>query len=249
MFLSANSMYVIVFSLTDMLRGTEAAKREAKEHLALWIESVVVHTLNADTQSTAAVFFVGTHRDKVPSPEDHDAASRIIHELVKERGCGRLNVIKNNKGVGQRGVTSHQMFVIDNTAGANDSVLVALRAAVEATARAEAYVTQHKPASWLKFADLVRAEVPKGSSYMGLQEAAAVALSVGIPQRDVETLLLFLHQSGLLVWFAEPALRDVVILDPIAFFVVPATLIIRRHRPTDDDATCHYDVRILLKAL
>ena len=61
MFLSANSMYVIVFSLADLLRGSEVAKREAKEHLAHWIESVVVHTLNSETQQTAAVFFVGTH--------------------------------------------------------------------------------------------------------------------------------------------------------------------------------------------
>ena len=244
LFLTANSIYIIVFALTDLLRGSAAAQAEAREHVAHWIESVVVHTLNAETQNTAAVFFVGTHRDQVSSPEDHDATSRIVHELIDERGSGRLRIVPNLKGVGQRGVTSHQMFVIDNTAGASDSVLVDLRAAIETTARAEAYVTQLKPASWLKFADLVRAEVPKGSSYMGLQEAAAVALSVGIPQRDVEPLLLFLHQSGLLVWFAEPALRDVVILDPIDFFVVPATLIIRRHRPTDDDATWHTTVNI-----
>ena len=37
----------------------------------------------------------------------------------------------------------------------------------------------------------------------------------------------------------EPGLRDVVILDPIKFFVAPATLLICKHVPTLDDPTHH----------
>ena len=243
LFLTGSSIYTIVFSLVDLLRGSESSRRSAIEHLQHWIEAVVVHTLNPTTQQTAAVIFVGTHKDVVPAPADHDKASKIIHELLAQRGGGLLRVVPNLKGVGERGVTTHQMFVIDNKAGAADPTLADLRAAVEETAKAEHYVTQTKPVSWLKFADLVRAEVSKGSSFINLQKATDVALSVGIPLRDVEPLLLFLHQSGMLVWFPEASLRDTVILDPMAFFVVPATLIIRKHRPTDDDATHHTSVR------
>lgn len=38
----------------------------------------------------------------------------------------------------------------------------------------------------------------------------------------------------------EPGLRDVVILDPVAYFVTPATTVICKHVPTEQDPTHHW---------
>lgn len=42
-----------------------------------------------------------------------------------------------------------------------------------------------------------------------------------------------------LLWFEDEHLRDVVIVDPVTYFVKPAALIIRRHIGTADDPTVH----------
>jgi hypothetical protein len=192
---------------------------------------------------TAPVFFVGTHKDKVSDPADHDKASKILYDLLKQRGAGALlRIVPNERGIGAKAVTTHQMFVVDNMIGSSDVGTIELMAAIERVARAEPYVSQHKPVSWLKFADLMRASSAKGTSFVSVKEADAVAQSVGIPSRDLEPLLQFLHASGILVWFPEPSLKDAVILDPSQFFVRPATLIIRKHEPTDEDPTHHTSV-------
>jgi hypothetical protein len=243
LFLSSSSIYIIVFSLFDLIKGSEDEKRRASEYIVYWIESVLVHTLDRRTMMTAPVFFVGTHKDKVPDPADHDKASKILYDLLKQRGAGALlRIVPNERGFGAKAVTTHQMFVVDNTIGSSDVGTIDLMAAIERVARDEPYVLQHKPVSWLKFADLMRASSAKGSSFVSVKEAEAVAQSVGIPSRDLEPLLQFLHASGILVWFPEPSLKDVVILDPSQFFVRPATLIIRKHEPTDEDPTHHTSV-------
>jgi hypothetical protein len=44
---------------------------------------------------------------------------------------------------------------------------------------------------------------------------------------------------NILLWIEEEQLRDVVIFDPIAYFVAPATVIISKLVPTIDDSTTH----------
>ena len=43
----------------------------------------------------------------------------------------------------------------------------------------------------------------------------------------------------ILMWVDEDQLRDVVIFDPIAYFVTPATIIISKLTPSRDDSTNH----------
>ena len=44
---------------------------------------------------------------------------------------------------------------------------------------------------------------------------------------------------NILLWLDEDQLRDVVIFDPISYFVSPATIIISKLTPTKDDSTTH----------
>ena len=99
------------------------------------------------------------------------------------------------------------------------------------------YVTAEKPLSWLKAMDSLAAT---GRAHLALAEANRVCASSGVPEGEVEALLRFLGEMGVLLWVEEQGLRDVVILDPIQFFVQPATMVICKHQPTSDDPTHHH---------
>jgi hypothetical protein len=51
----------------------------------------------------------------------------------------------------------------------------------------------------------------------------------------VSELLRYLYEMGVLIWIEEPGLRDVVILDPIEYFVKPVTRIICKHLASKKD--------------
>jgi hypothetical protein len=51
--------------------------------------------------------------------------------------------------------------------------------------------------------------------------------------------LHFMNETGNLMWHNEPGLREMVILNPIEFFVKPATIIICKHSPDENDPTHH----------
>ena len=45
-----------------------------------WFKSVALHARDPKDGSLAPVFLVGTHKDKVPDPSDHEHISKILHE-------------------------------------------------------------------------------------------------------------------------------------------------------------------------
>jgi hypothetical protein len=61
-----------------------------------------------------------------------------------------------------------------------------------------------------------------------------------VSEKEVPLLLSFLHDMGHLMWLDDPGLRDVVILDPVSYLVVPATIIICKLSPDHEDTTHHF---------
>jgi hypothetical protein len=65
--------------------------------------------------------------------------------------------------------------------------------------------------------------------------------SVYIPE-----LLKFLHDIGLLIWFKDDGLNDIVIIDPVEYFAKPVSLIVRdrcsesENSPTENQITDEY---------
>ena len=61
------------------------------------------------------------------------------------------------------------------------------------------------------------------------------------PSTDASRSLTFLHMMGKLLWFEEPALRDVVITDPIEYLAKPAsTVICKLKQSGGNDVTLHW---------
>jgi hypothetical protein len=76
-------------------------------------------------------------------------------------------------------------------------------------------------------------------SFLTLKEAEQAAVSCGMGKEELPNLLRFLHEMGALMWHEDEALRNVIILDAVQFFVQPVTLIICKHAPTANDPTLH----------
>ncbi len=64
-------------------------------------------------------------------------------------------------------------------------------------------------------------------------------MGCGLSSDEVEYLLSFLHDMGMLMWNDEATLREVVVLDPVSYLVVPATAVICKHKPDHGDPTHH----------
>jgi hypothetical protein len=71
-------------------------------------------------------------------------------------------------------------------------------------------------------------------------------MSTGIPADEVPVLLRFLHEMGTVMWHDDEGLRDVVILDPVKYFVEPVTRLICKHSARDGtghehDSSTHHE--------
>ena len=73
------------------------------------------------------------------------------------------------------------------------------------------------PLAWLQAYDLLGTV---GTQMLPIDEVTEIAASCGVPHpgltRDVEVcaMLQFFHDLGVLCWFDEPELREIVVLDP-----------------------------------
>ena len=238
LFITRTTVYIIVFNIQWLSsRADGTVKSRALHYLRFWIESVVVHTYNPVDKSTSPICLVGTHADIVSSPAEHEDVSLVIYELLKSLTIPPY-VVRNQNGIGRTGTMTFQFFPVDNKVKRNqDPMMRYLLSAVDQQFTAAPYVQQEKPITWLKFCDSLKG---LQKTHISLNEAMEMAEDCGIPFANIKALLLFLHDMGILMWYDDNGLRDVVILDPIEFFVKAVTSIIRKHEPSKIDGTHHF---------
>jgi hypothetical protein len=236
LFINRYSFFVIMFNMGDLLSTSQAKIRHAKQCLQFWIESITIHTITLN--KTAQVVFVGTHKDKYNNPADHDKIHTIISELVESVPPIAANMLKNLDGEGAKGTTTHYFYPVDNTIGTSDPTIVALMDAIVSNLKEAPHVIQKKPVTWLKFVDLIK-ERQAEATYITYPEAWSIARSVGVPDKDLDHLLTFLHDMSILMWFNEGFLKETIILDPFEFLVKAITTVVCKHTTTDDDPTNH----------
>ena len=108
--------------------------------------------------------------------------------------------------------------------------------AVENSMNNADYTHQLVPLSWMKTLDEV---TNLKRSSISIKEYSSIASSCKVSSLDDINLLRYFHEMGYLMWHDEPVLRDVIILDPIGFFVKPAALIICKHIQDKNDPRKH----------
>lgn len=56
----------------------EEKRNECLDSLRFWLNSITIHSFNEETQKIASVLIVGTRKDQVTAPSDHEKISKII---------------------------------------------------------------------------------------------------------------------------------------------------------------------------
>lgn len=189
---------------------------------------------------------VGTHGDTISDPAQHDHISLMLSKEFEFSPA--WPPIGNRNAKCHNGTNNMWFFPVDNTKGLEDESLQQLLACVEQTLDKSAYVHIKVPLSWFKVLDMMhehQKDGPKGNNI-----AASFLTFTMIEQsckqhnihevHDIEDMLQFFHEMGVLMWHRESSLRDMVILNPIDYFVSPATMLICKHVQEGDDTTFHF---------
>ncbi|KAK0350834.1 hypothetical protein LTR94_027409, partial [Friedmanniomyces endolithicus] len=214
--------------------ATMEVKEDCLSYITFWLNSIIIHTQN-EKGEVAPIFFVGTRKDLVSSPAEHLQISTKLYEGFS----GSLAwpyVVENVGAEGPNGKTDLCFYPINNTLSNHDSTMQTLLKKIEETIDSSSYVHVERPLSWFRVIDALKeANVP----YMRYKEAERIITGCDIPENKVSLLLRFLHEMGILMWHDEDKLREVVVFDPIEYFVKPATIVICKHVPDEADGTYH----------
>ena len=140
-------------------------------------------------------------------------------------------------GTERNGSCTLYFFPIDNTLSRDDPVMKSVMTAIESSINDAEYTHQLVPLSWMKTLDVV---TNLRRSYITIEEYLSIASSCNVSSSDEFDLLSFFHEMGYLMWHDQSVLRDFIILDPIEFFVKPASLIICKHIRDGNNPTMHF---------
>jgi GTPase SAR1 family protein len=248
-FMTRCGVYMLVFDMELFLSKENNNKSEScSKSILFWMNSIAMHTYDEKTGKTAPVALVGTRRDKVSSVDIHDKISmeleekygnhRVWSSLVRFEREGKQGLFRSS-----REAKALNYFPIDNTKRFfEDTTLTQLLEKLEKTMMESEEVKRKIPVIWMKALDEIREKGKKEKkSFLLLEEVIEIAGKLGVSleggrgRGGVSELLRYLYEMGVLIWIEEPGLREVVILDPIEYFVKPVTRIICKHLASKKD--------------
>eukprot|EP01040_Poterioochromonas_malhamensis_P013083 gene13083-biopygen2861 len=230
-FLTRFGVYLLVFNMEWLSSNASMrVKDDCLSYITFWLTSIIIHTQN-EKGEVAPIFIVGTKKDLVSSPVDHLQISMKLYEAFS----GSLAWPYVVENVGAEG-PDLCFYPINNMLSNHDVAMQTLLKKIEETIDSSSYVHVERPLSWFRVIDaLKQANVP----YMRYKEAERIITGCDIPQNRVSLLLRFLHEMGILMWHDQDQLREVVVFDPIEYFVKPATIVICKHVPDEADGIYH----------
>eukprot|EP00434_Breviolum_minutum_P035558 symbB.v1.2.031477.t2/scaffold3659.1/size52467/1 len=223
-FMSNKGLYLIIFDLSLWLEA-ENDDRIAEESLTFWICNVHCHA------PESRVLLVGTHADLLGSRRS--AILQAVDSRVQ-------NLLERNEALNSQLVVNEAeelcFFPVDNRRRGKTSSVDILRAKVDETASdicTRGFLSKPLPLYWLRYQtelsrlgkvgpdkywsapDRILPGVTSPCHVLPFSQVARLGRTVGI-QDDGELLsvLIYLHDTGSLIFFDEEKLRDSVVLDP-----------------------------------
>ena len=237
LFINKYCVYFVVFNVMWLLDSNHTIVDYHLNEIEFWLNVIFIHTAetNGNAVSTARLVFVGTRKDEMRAKFGETLNSRIedvstiLEQGFKNHPTWKSRIIDRN-GTGRDGHTTLNAFVVDNTNGRNDPSVQSLMSSIKAVVEGHPIVNQKVPLAWLKLLDSFTALVESQTGAIPFNGAKEIAVGLGIPDDGVDDALRFLHDMGVILWHDEEGLRTTVILEPIAYFVEPATRIFCKHR-------------------
>ena len=178
----------------------------------------------SDVKLKPMVYFIGTHKDRLPQSCVNDTIKKIDEEL-KEKV---LQTSLFHQGSIEFAVGTEQlMFAVNNLDKADtdfQKIRLALQQAVE---RCEEF-TISCPSTWLIFSLILRAK-HKSSQVLSYSDCFTIAQRCGISDRaELNDALFFIHtRLGLVRYFCVKELNKLVVIDPQILFDTITKLIVK----------------------
>lgn len=234
-FMTSYGVYLVVFNMEWMEVEKEISNQREQcfSYLKFWLNSIIIHTQRSEGMLTP-ILLIGTRKDKIIDPSKHSKISRLLHKEFSNNIA--ITYIKQNHfGIGANGTTTLMFFPVDNTLSDKDPVIESIMNTIENCLDEADYPHIDIPISWIKVYDQLKLQSKSSISLSFMKEIVNHYLSY----EELFHLLKFLHELGLIMWHQDEILSKQIILDPIEYFVTPATTIICRHIPSDEDETVH----------
>jgi GTPase SAR1 family protein len=240
-FLTKYGLYVVVFDMRQLVKSAEEKeKEECLKNLRFWLNSVSLHSYDEDRREMAPIILVGTRKDIVSSPEDHEEISKVLSSNLGDHSCWNF-LISNRHGLGKKGNTTFCYFPVSNKLSYDeDETFREFMKEMESAIASSHFMQKKLPLVWLQVMDKMKERAEEGC-FLTYEKALSIANECGMSEKSIPYLLKFMHEMGLAMWHEEVSLRDVIIMDAVKYFVTPATMIICKHvqREGDHDATWH----------
>ncbi|EGD79591.1 hypothetical protein PTSG_10437 [Salpingoeca rosetta] len=223
-FLTRYAVYLLVFSMEDLLHQDESKRTEAWEFMEHWLSSLHLHAKGAP------VLIVGTFADRINERKEHEQISRDIYSRLRHNPAFPC-VIHNDK---------HGLWFwpVDNTKSIDDPMIQDLRQTISSTALAQEYVSQEVAVPYLHLYDKLNAIArDEERPLLTFDEVVQIARTCGLRTREeTRTCLQFLHLYSMVLYYdSVPGMEDYVILSP-QWAVDMMTRVIRNF-------DLHHDVR------
>ncbi|EGD77427.1 hypothetical protein PTSG_08524 [Salpingoeca rosetta] len=223
-FLTEYAVYLLVFSMEDLLHQDESKRAETWEFMEHWLSSLHLHAKGAP------VLIVGTFADKINERKQHENISRDIHNRLRHNPAFP-GVIHNDK---------HGLWFwpVDNTKSIRDPMIQDLRQTISSTALAQEYVSQEVAVPYLHLYDKLNAIArDEKRPLLTIDEVVKIARTCGLRTRqETRACLQFLHLYSMVLYYDNvPGMEDYVILSP-QWAVDMMTRVIRNF-------DLHHDVR------
>ncbi|EGD74093.1 hypothetical protein PTSG_12359 [Salpingoeca rosetta] len=223
-FLTKYAVYLLVFSMEDLLHQDASKRAEAWEFMEHWLSSLHLHAKGAP------VLIVGTFADVVSKRKQHENISRDIYSRLRHNPAFP-GVVHNDK---------HGLWFwpVDNTKSINDPMIQDLRQTISSTALAQEYVSQEVAVPYLHLYDKLHAIARNEKRpLLTFDEVVEIARTCGLRTRqETRACLQFLHLYSMVLFYdSVPGMEDYVILSP-QWAVDMMTRVIRNF-------DLHHDVR------
>jgi GTPase SAR1 family protein len=240
LYVTRHGVYLLVFNM-EWLVGARSSQSSNDEEggtkrdsslrfLSFWLNSIYLHAKSPDG-SVAPIFLIGTHKDRISSPDDHEAISCMIYEKYKSWPAFG-SVVPFRRGTTSSGTALLWFYPVDNTRSCGAATLDVVKSAIHEKLQHEEYLKRAVPLPWLQLYDALQSTKQPHMTLAQVQSAAKqFAFPVDQPclEAEVARMLKFFTESGLLMHHDCPALRAIVVLDVISCLVTPASIVMCQH--------------------
>ena len=225
---SEYGVYILVFNMKWFKEG-DKRKDEALGYIRYWLSTVAIHTNfrnDEDERSFPPIFLVGTHKDEIYDPNDHQSIGATLERELNGIPCWRaINTYKEVE-------TAIPFFPINNKVGIQDPALVHLMQGIQTCVRKADHLKQTIPFKWMELMDEFEKMKMENKYAISLDEFQTLckerlkfpSTPEIDPDLEVQIALEFFDKLGIIMY--QTCTPDLVLIHPAKFLFPYITKII-----------------------